>query len=85
MVMVRISKLLGSNYSPTPKLKLTISIGEIRIEKETGGTIWTKERDSGLEIEVEQGTEGEGRCRQITDGKEITQKYKKKNIQEEPG
>ena len=33
-----------------------ISKGEIRTENETAGTICTEERDSGLEIEVEQGT-----------------------------
>ena len=33
-----------------------ISTGEIRTEKETAGTIWTEERDSVLEIEVELGT-----------------------------
>ena len=36
----------------------TILTGEIRTEKETAGTAWTEERDSDLEIEVEQGTEG---------------------------
>ena len=35
-----------------------ISTGEIRTGKETSGTIWTGERDSGLEIEVDHGTEG---------------------------
>ena len=35
-----------------------ISTGEIRTEKETAGTIWTEERDSGLVIEVDRGTEG---------------------------
>ena len=35
-----------------------ISTGEIRTEIETAGTIWTEDRDSGLKIEVEQGTEG---------------------------
>ena len=48
-----------------------ISTGEIRTEKETAGTILTEERDSGLEIEVEQGTEGEETSRQMIDGKEI--------------
>ena len=62
-----------------------ISTGEIRTEKETAGTIWTEEMDSGLEIEVEQWTEGEDTCRQKIDRKEIrtgmqilaTQEYKK--------
>ena len=48
-----------------------ISTGEIRTEKETAGTIWTEEMDSGLEIEVQQGTEGEDKCRQMIDMKEI--------------
>ena len=62
-----------------------ISTGEFRTKKETAGTIWTEEMDSGLEIEVEQGTEGEDTCRQKIDRKEIrtgmqilaTQEYKK--------
>ena len=62
-----------------------ISTGEIRTKKETAGTISTEERDTGLEIDVEQGTEGEDKCRQMIDGKEIrtgtqilaTQEYKK--------
>ena len=62
-----------------------ILTGEIRTEKETAGTAWTGERDSDLDIEVEQGTEGEDKCRQMIDGKEIrpgtqilaTQEYKK--------
>ena len=37
------------------------STGEIRTEKETAGTIWTEERDSGLEFEGKHGTEGPGR------------------------
>ena len=49
----------------------TILTGEIRTEKETAGTAWTEERDSDLEIEVEQGTEGEDKCRHNIDGKEI--------------
>ena len=48
-----------------------ISTGEIRTEMETAGTIWTEDRDSGLKIEVEHGTEGEDKCRQMIDGKEI--------------
>ena len=48
-----------------------ISTGEIRTEKETAGTIWTEEMDSGLEIEVEQGTEGEDMYRQKIGRKEI--------------
>ena len=48
-----------------------ISTGEIRTEKETTGTIWTEEMDSGLDIEVEQGTEGKDTCRQNIDRKEI--------------
>ena len=62
-----------------------ISTGEIRTEKETAGTIWTEQMDSGLEIEVKQGTEGGDKCRQMIDGKEIrpgtqilaTQEYNK--------
>ena len=60
-----------------------ISTEEIQTEKETAGTIWTEEMDSGLEIEVEQGTEGEDMCRQTIDRKETemqilaTQEYKK--------
>ena len=62
-----------------------ISTGEIRTEKETAGTIWPEERDSGLEIEIEQGTEEEETSRQMIDGKEIrpgtqitaTQEYEK--------
>ena len=62
-----------------------ILTGEIRTEKETTGTAWTEERDSDLQIEVEQGTKGEDTCRQEIDGKEIhtgtkilaTQEYKK--------
>ena len=58
---------------------------EIRTERETAGTIWTEEMNSGLEIEVDQGTEGHDTCRQNIDGKEIrtgtqilaTQEYKK--------
>ena len=37
-----------------------ISTEEIRTEKKTAGIIWTEEMDSGLDIEVEQGTEGGG-------------------------
>ena len=62
-----------------------ISTGEIRTEKEKAGTILTECMDSSLEIEIEQGTEGEDTCRQKIDRKEIrtgtqilaTQEYKK--------
>ena len=62
-----------------------ISTGEIRTEKETAGTTWTEEMDSGLQIEVEQGTKGEDKCRQEIDRKDMrtgmqilaTQEYKK--------
>ena len=33
--------------------------------------MWTADMDSGLEIDVEQGTEGEEKCRQHIDRKEI--------------
>ena len=48
-----------------------ISTGEIRTEKETVGTFWTEEMDSGLKIEVGEGTEGEDKCRRKIDRKEI--------------
>ena len=38
------------------EMPLDISTGEIRTEKETAGTIFTEEMDSGLESEVEKGT-----------------------------
>ena len=46
-----------------------ISTWEIRTEKETSGPIWPEERGSCLQIEIEQGTEGEETSRQMIDGK----------------